>query len=297
MPNFDILSGSDTAKSVYKDIKNRISALEKKNIQPGLCVILIGDDPASQIYVRTKTKKMNALGMLSESILLPKHIAEDKVLATINDLNNDNRFHGILVQFPLPSHIEQQNIITAISPKKDVDGFHPENVGWLSIGKPRFIPCTPKGIMRILDFYDIGLEGKNIVVLGRSNIVGRPISILTSLNNKGANGTCTICHSRTKNLEYFTKNADVIIMAIGIPNYLKGNMIKKDAVVIDVGINRVTAENEKGYEIIGDVDWDSITDKVSAITPVPGGVGPMTIAMLIENTLEAAENMDKYMQL
>ena len=297
MPKFDILSGSDTAKSVYKDIKNRISTLEKKNIQPGLCVILIGDDPASQIYVRTKTKKMNALGMLSESILLPKHIAEDKVLATINDLNNENRFHGILVQFPLPSHIEQQNIITAISPKKDVDGFHPENVGWLSIGKPRFIPCTPKGIMRILDFYDIGLEGKNIVVLGRSNIVGRPISILTSLNNKGANGTCTICHSRTKNLEYFTKNADVIIMAIGIPNYLKGNMIKKDAVVIDVGINRVTADNEKGYEIIGDVDWDSITDKVSAITPVPGGVGPMTIAMLIENTLEAAENMDKYMQL
>ena len=297
MPKFDILSGSDTAKSVYKDIKNRISALEKKNIQPGLSVILIGDDPASQIYVRTKTKKMNALGMLSESILLPKHIAEDKVLATINDLNNDNRFHGILVQFPLPSHIEQQNIINAISPKKDVDGFHPENVGWLSIGKPRFIPCTPKGIMRILDFYNIGLEGKNIVVLGRSNIVGRPISILTSLNNKGANGTCTICHSRTKNLEYFTKNADVIIMAIGIPNYLKGNMIKKDAVVIDVGINRVTADNEKGYEIIGDVDWDSITDKVSAITPVPGGVGPMTIAMLIENTLEAAENMDKYMQL
>ena len=297
MSKFDILSGLDTAKSVYKDIENRISILEKKNIQPGLCVILIGDDPASQIYVRTKTKKMNSLGMLSKSILLSKDVTEEKVLATINDLNDDNRFHGILVQFPLPNHIKQQNIINAISPNKDVDGFHPENVGWLSIGKPRFIPCTPKGIMRILDFYNIGLEGKNIVVLGRSNIVGRPISILTSLNNKAANGTCTLCHSRTKNFEYFTQNADVIIMAIGIPNYLKGDMIKKDAVVIDVGINRVAADNEKGYEIIGDVDWDSITDKVSAITPVPGGVGPMTIAMLIENTLEAAENMDKYMQL
>ena len=284
-----ILSGKDTAQSVYHNLNNRIISLADKNIRPGLCVVLIGDDPASQIYVRTKTKKLRSLGLLSESILLPSDVKEKKVVKIINDLNNDSKYHGILIQFPLPDHITTQNIINSIKPEKDVDGFHPENVGWLSIGKPRFIPCTPKGIMRILDHYNIGLNGKNIVVIGRSNIVGRPISILTSLNSKGANGTCTICHSRTKNLQEFTINADVIITAIGRPNYLKGDMIKNGVVLIDVGINRVNSDNEKGYAIVGDVDWDSVIDKASFITPVPGGVGPMTIAMLVENTIEAAE--------
>ena len=194
-----------------------------------------------------------------------------------------------MVQSPLPDHLNEIEVQRLVSPRKDVDCFHPENVGWLSIGKPRFIPCTPKGIMRILDHYNIDLNGKNIVVIGRSNIVGRPISILTSLNSQGANGTCTICHSRTKNIEKFTINADVIITAIGRPNYLKGDMIKSGVVLIDVGINRVNSDNEKGYVIVGDVDWDSVIDKVSLITPVPGGVGPMTIAMLVENTIEAAE--------
>ena len=289
MSDAKILSGKDTAQSVYQNLNNRIISLADKNIRPGLCVVLIGDDPASQIYVRTKTKKLRSLGLLSESILLPSNVKEKKVIKIINDLNNDSKYHGILVQFPLPDHITTQNIINSIKPEKDVDGFHPENVGWLSIGKPRFIPCTPKGIMRILDHYNIDLNGKNIVVIGRSNIVGRPISILTSLNSQGANGTCTICHSRTKNIEKFTINADVIITAIGRPNYLKGDMIKSGVVLIDVGINRVNSDNEKGYVIVGDVDWDSVIDKVSLITPVPGGVGPMTIAMLVENTIEAAE--------
>ena len=289
MSEATILSGKDTANSVYHDLNKRIISLANDGIRPGLCVVLIGDDPASQIYVRTKTKKLRSLGLLSESILLPRDVKEKKVIQIINDLNNDSKYHGILVQLPLPDHIKPQKIINSILPQKDVDGFHPENVGWLSIGKPRFIPCTPKGIMRILDYYNIDLIGKNIVVIGRSNIVGRPISILTSLNSQGSNGTCSLCHSRTKNLEQFTLNADVIITAIGKPNYLKGNMIKNGTVLIDVGINRVDSDNEKGYVIVGDADWDSVINKVSSITPVPGGVGPMTIAMLIENTIEAAE--------
>jgi len=289
MSDAKILSGKDTAQSVYHNLNNRIISLADKNIRPGLCVVLVGDDPASQIYVRTKTKKLRSLGLLSESILFPSDVKEKKLIKVINDLNNDSKYHGILVQFPLPDHIKTQNIINSINPEKDVDGFHPENVGWLSLGEPRFIPCTPKGIMRILDHYNIDLSGKNIVVIGRSNIVGRPISILTSLNSQGANGTCTICHSRTKNLEKFTINADVIITAIGRPNYLKGDMIKSGAILIDVGINRVDSDNEKGYDIVGDVEWESVIDKVSFITPVPGGIGPMTIAMLVENTIEAAE--------
>ena len=290
MSEAKILSGKDTALSVYNELNKRIVLLADKGIRPGLCVVLIGDDPASQIYVKTKTKKLKSLGLLSEAIFLSMDVSEKKIIKIINDLNNNTQYHGILVQLPLPGHINSQNIINAINPEKDVDGFHPENAGWLAIGKPRFIPCTPKGIMRILDYYDIDLRGKNIVVIGRSNIVGRPISILTSLNVKGANGTCTICHSRTKNLEHYTMNADVVITAIGLPNYLTGDMIKDEAVVIDVGINRVDADNDKGYQIVGDADWNSVIEKVSAITPVPGGVGPMTIAMLVENTIEAAEN-------
>tara|TARA_B100000579_G_scaffold19053_1_gene13426 strand:- start:54 stop:932 length:879 start_codon:yes stop_codon:yes gene_type:complete len=290
MPEAKILSGKDTAQSIYDSLKSRILSLNRKGVNPGLCVILVGDDPASRIYVRTKTKKLKSLGLISESILLPEDVKQDRLIKVIDDLNKDSNYQGILVQLPLPKHINSQKIISAISPRKDVDGFHPENVGWLSIGKPRFIPCTPKGIMKLLKHYDIDLSGKNIVVIGRSNIVGRPISILTSLNTEGANGTCTLCHSRTENLENYTKTADIVISAIGIPNFLKAEMIKRDSIIVDVGINRVDADNEKGYAIVGDADWDAVIDKVSAITPVPGGVGPMTIAMLVENTIEAAEN-------
>jgi len=291
MPEVNILSGKDTAQSIYNNLKPRILSLQEQGVIPGLCVVLVGDNPASKIYVRTKTKKLKSLGLISESILLHENVDQGELIKVIDDLNKDTKYHGILVQLPLPRHINSQKVINTISPQKDVDGFHPENVGWLSIGKPRYIPCTPKGIMKLLEYYDIDLNGKNIVVIGRSNIVGRPISILASLNEKGANGTCTLCHSRTENLIDYTKTADVVISAIGIPNYLKGEMIKRGSILVDVGINRVDADNERGYDIIGDADWDSVISKVSAITPVPGGVGPMTIAMLVENTVEAAENI------
>ena len=290
MPEVKNLSGKDAAKSIYESLKPRILSLNKRGINPGLCVVLVGNDPASRIYVRTKTRKLKSLGLISESVLLPEDVGQGRLIKVIDDLNENTNYHGILVQLPLPRHINFHKIISSISPRKDVDGFHPENVGWLSIGKPRFIPCTPKGIMKLLEYYDIDLSGKNIVVIGRSNIVGRPISILASLNAEGANGTCTLCHSKTKNLENFTKNADIVISAIGIPNCLKGEMIKRGSILVDVGINRIDSDNEKGYDIVGDADWNSVINKVSAITPVPGGVGPMTIAMLVENTIEAAEN-------
>ena len=289
MTSSKVLSGLDTAATVYESFNDRIKVLSTKGVIPGLCVVLVGEDPASQIYVRTKSKKLKSLGLISETIRLDADVTEQKLLSIIEDLNANSKFHGILVQMPLPEHINSQNIINSINPAKDVDGFHPENVGWLSIGKPRFIPCTPKGIMRIFSHYNIDLSGKDIVVIGRSNIVGRPMSILVSSNN--ANGTCTVCHSRTKNINDYSRNADIIISAIGVPNFLTSEMIKEDSIIIDVGINRIDSDNEKGYKIVGDADYDSVFDKVSKITPVPGGVGPMTIAMLVENTIEAAENI------
>ena len=289
MTSSKVLSGLDTAAKVYESFNDRIKVLSTKGVVPGLCVVLVGEDPASQIYVRTKSKKLKSVGLLSETIRLDADVTEQKLLSIIEDLNANSKFHGILVQMPLPEHINSQNVINSINPLKDVDGFHPENVGWLSIGKPRFIPCTPKGIMRIFSHYNIDLNGKDIVVIGRSNIVGRPMSILVSSNN--ANGTCTVCHSRTKNINGYSRNADIIISAIGVPNFLTSEMIKEDSIIIDVGINRIDSDNEKGYKIVGDADYDSVFDKVSKITPVPGGVGPMTIAMLVENTIEAAENI------
>ena len=289
MTSSKVLSGLDTAATVYESFNDRIKVLSTKGVVPGLCVVLVGEDPASQIYVRTKSKKLKSLGLISEMIRLDADVTEQKLLSIIEDLNANSKFHGILVQMPLPEHINSQNVINSINPAKDVDGFHPENVGWLSIGKPRFIPCTPKGIMRIFSHYNIDLTGKDIVVIGRSNIVGRPMSILVSSNN--ANGTCTICHSRTKNINDYSRNADIIISAIGVPNFLTSEMIKEDSMIIDVGINRIDSDNEKGYKIVGDADYDSVFDKVSKITPVPGGVGPMTIAMLVENTIEAAEQI------
>ena len=289
MTSSKVLSGLDTAAMVYESLNDRIKVLTTKGVVPGLCVVIVGEDPASQIYIRKKSKKLKSLGLVSETIRLDADVTEQELLLIIEDLNANPKFHGILVQLPLPKHINSQNVINSINPTKDVDGFHPENVGWLSIGKPRFIPCTPKGIMRIFSHYNIDLNGKDIVVIGRSNIVGRPMSILVSSNN--ANGTCTICHSRTKNINDYSRSADVIISAIGAPNFLTSEMIKEDSIIIDVGINRIISDSEKGYKIVGDVNYDSVFDKVSKITPVPGGVGPMTIAMLVENTIEAAENI------
>mgnify|MGYP001164049692 FL=1 len=290
MSDLLILSGKDVSSSVYKGLSERIHALKEKGITPGLAVVLVGEDPASQVYVRSKTRTFKKLDLFTQTYRLPKDTSQDELLGLIKELNNDNSYHGILVQLPLPKHIESDKVINAIDPKKDVDGFHPENAGLLAIGRPRFIPCTPKGIMRILEQYKIDLNGKHVVVVGRSNIVGRPISILTSMKMDGANATTTICHSGTPNIQYHTKTADVIIVALGVPSFLDQEMIKKDAVVIDVGINRIDADNQKGYKLVGDADWQSIEKKASAATPVPGGVGPMTIAMLVENTVEAAEN-------
>ena len=290
MSDLLILSGKDVSSSVYKGLSERIYTLREKGITPGLAVVLVGEDPASQVYVRSKTKTFKKLDLFTQTYTLPKDTRQDELLGLIKELNNDNSYHGILVQLPLPKHIESDKVINAIDPKKDVDGFHPENAGLLAIGRPRFIPCTPKGIMRILEQYKINLNGKHVVVVGRSNIVGRPISILTSMKMDGANATTTICHSGTPNIQYHTKTADVIIVALGVPSFLDQEMIKKDAVVIDVGINRIDADNQKGYKLVGDADWQSIEKKASAATPVPGGVGPMTIAMLVENTVEAAEN-------
>ena len=288
-----ILSGKEVSASVYDSLDQKIKSLRKNNITPGLAVVLVGEDSASQVYVRSKTKTFNKLSLFTKTYRLPSDSLEKELLELIDDLNKNNLFHGILVQLPLPNHIDSDKVINRILPSKDVDGFHPENAGLLSIGKPRFIPCTPKGIMEILKYYKIKLDGKHVVVVGRSNIVGRPISILTSLKGENSNGTTTICHSGTKDIGNHTKAADVVIVALGVPGFLKENMIKEGAVVIDVGINRVDDTSEKGYRLVGDVDWGEIYKKAAAITPVPGGVGPMTIAMLVQNTVEAAEYQEK----
>ena len=287
-----ILSGKEVSASVYDELGDRIGTLFDNNIIPGLAVVLVGEDPASQVYVRSKTRIFNKLKLHTKTYELPSNVTEEKLLSLIIELNDDPTFHGILVQLPLPRHISSDKVINSILPQKDVDGFHPENAGLLSIGRPRFIPCTPKGIMRILQHYQIDLREKHVVVLGRSNIVGRPISILTSLKTEGANGTTTLCHSGTPNIESYTKNACVIIVALGVPGFLTSDMVKDNAVVIDVGINRIDNVSDKGYKLVGDVEWEGVSRKVSAITPVPGGVGPMTIAMLVENTIEAAENFN-----
>ena len=288
-----IISGKEVSASVYDSLDQKIKSLRKNNITPGLAVVLVGEDSASQVYVRSKTKTFNKLSLFTKTYRLPSDSSEKELLELIDDLNKNNLFHGILVQLPLPSHIDSDKVINTILPSKDVDGFHPENAGLLSIGKPRFIPCTPKGIMEILKYYKIKLDGKHVVVVGRSNIVGRPISILTSLKGENSNGTTTICHSGTKDIGSHTKAADVVIVALGVPGFLKENMIKEGAMVIDVGINRVDDASEKGYRLVGDVDWKGIYKKAAAITPVPGGVGPMTIAMLVQNTVEAAEYQEK----
>lgn len=285
-----ILSGKVAAESVYADLTGRIESIIGKGATPGLAAVLVGDNPASHVYVRSKTKRFLSMGLRSDTITFPADVPESQLLHTIQELNQDKKFHGILVQLPLPQQINSQNIIQSVLPEKDVDGFHPENVGLLTMGKPRFVPCTPKGIMRILSHYRIDLSGKHVVVIGRSNIVGRPVSILASLKASWANATTTVCHSGTTDITDHTRRADVVITAMGSPNYLKGDMLKNGAVVIDVGINRVDAENEKGYKLVGDVQWDSIQGIAGAATPVPGGVGPMTIAMLVENTVEAAES-------
>lgn len=281
-----ILSGIEASHALYDSLHDRIHALKEKGITPGLAAILVGEDPASQIYVRNKTKRFDALGLKSDLYRLEDSVSEQELLDLIAKINADDSFHGILVQLPLPKHIDSDKVIHAIDPKKDVDGFHPENAGLLSIGRPRFVPCTPKGIMFILKHFNVDLNGKHVVVVGRSNIVGRPVSVLSSLKSLG-NATVTLCHSGTSDLKYFTQQADVVVAAMGSPEFLDASFIKEGACLVDVGINRI--ERDGKSIIVGDVNQSSVTGKASSLTPVPRGVGPMTIAMLVENTIVSAE--------
>ena len=277
-----ILDGKAVSQRVKNALKDETEKfVEKYGIKPGLAVVIVGDDPASRVYVNSKKKACAEIGYYSEEYALPESTTEDELLSLVEKLNGDEKIHGILVQLPLPKHIDEEKIINAVNPKKDVDAFHPVNVGKIMIGNFDFLPCTPAGVMELIDDAGIDLTGKNCVVVGRSNIVGKPQAML--LLHK--NATVTICHSKTKNIKEITKNADVLVAAVGRAQMFDGDYIKDGAVVIDVGMNRL--ENKK---LVGDVDFESAEKKASHITPVPGGVGPMTIAMLMKNTLTAAKN-------
>ena len=286
-----LIDGKLVSQKIKEDIKNKTAALKAKGIDPGLVVLLVGDDPASAIYVRNKGKACEKAGIYSETITLSKETSEKEILNLIQKYNQDKKFHGILVQLPLPKHINESRILESVDPEKDVDCFHPSNVGKLVSGRPYVLPCTPAGIQELLSAYDVKTEGKHVVIIGRSNIVGKPMANILMQKSKEANATVTVVHSRTPNIAHFTKQADILIAAMGSANFVTGEMIKQDVVIIDVGMNRVPAENEKGYQLAGDVDFNSVLAKVSKITPVPGGVGPMTIAMLLQNTLTAAESI------
>ncbi len=276
----EIIDGKLVSAETRKEIAANVAKFkEETGITPGLAVILVGSDPASQVYVRNKHKGCIEAGMNSYQIEMPEETTEEELLAKIDELNNDRNVHGILVQLPLPRHISDEIVIKRISPAKDVDAFHPENVGKIVIGNYDFLPCTPAGVMKLLEFYNVDISGKECVVIGRSNIVGKPMLHLLL----GKNGTVTVCHSRTKNLADVTKRADILVVAIGKANFVTADMVKDGAVVIDVGINRL--DNGK---LCGDVDFENVKKKASMITPVPGGVGPMTITMLLENTFTAA---------
>ena len=284
-----IIDGKAVAAQVTAGVKARVEALKAKGITVGLAVILAGEDPASQVYVRNKIKKCAELGIDSRRIDLPADVTMETMLATIDELNHDPAIHGILVQFPPPKQLDQEQIIDAISPDKDVDCFCDRNVGRILEGRiDGFLPCTPAGVMELLKAAGIDPSGKHAVVVGRSNIVGKPLAALLMQKNKGANATVTVVHSGTPDLARFTRDADILIAAIGKPCFITGDMIKPGATVIDVGINRITGSDGKS-KLAGDVDFDSAVEVAGAITPVPGGVGPMTIAMLMDNAVRAAE--------
>ncbi len=285
-----IISGKDIATEMRAELEPQVGELKQRGVTPGLAVVLVGDDPASQVYVRMKGKACEKLGMHSETIILPEATTEDELLATVDGLNADPAIHGFLVQLPLPDHIDSDRVLLRILPTKDVDGFHPENVGRVAVGDPTaFPPATPFGVQHMLMRSGVEIDGAHVVIVGRSNIVGRPMASLLLQRGKGGNATVTVCHSRTKNLPDVTRLGDILIVAIGKANFVTGDMIRPGAVVIDVGTNRVDdPAREMGYRLVGDVDFEAALQVASAITPVPGGVGPMTITMLLYNTLQAA---------
>ena len=285
-----IISGPKIAEAIRAELAVEIAALKAKGITPGLAVVLVGEDPASEVYVRNKRKTCAELGINSYAHDLPADTTEKKLLALIEKLNADPRVHGILVQMPLPKHISEQRVLNAIDPNKDVDGFHPVNVGKLLNGDECFVSCTPAACIELLVRSGYDPAGKHAVVVGRSNIVGKPVAALLMQKGRGGNATVTVCHSRTKGLAKITQTADILIAAIGVPQFIKGRMVREGAIVIDVGINRIPDPTKKsGFRLVGDVDFAAASKKAKAITPVPGGVGPMTITMLMRNTVTAAQ--------
>jgi methylenetetrahydrofolate dehydrogenase (NADP+)/methenyltetrahydrofolate cyclohydrolase len=286
----NLIDGRSIAEKVYVDLRREIADLKSKGVTPGIAVVLVGDNPASRTYVRSKDKMSRELGLHSVKLELPASTTQSDLLNRVEELNRDPKVHGILVQSPPPKQIDEAAIVRALDPRKDVDGFHPLNVAKLAMGDPTgFVPCTPLGVQRLLIESKIDIAGAHVVVLGRSMIVGKPVALLLMQKAKGSDATVTVAHSRSKNLEEITRSADILIAAIGRAHFVKADHVREGAVVIDVGINRMDDKtNERGYRLVGDVAFDEVAPKAKAITPVPGGVGPMTIAMLMSNTVKAA---------
>ena len=286
-----ILDGKKTSADIKDEIASEVKSITLSGDRPPhLAALIVGNDGASLTYVGSKVKACEKVGFDSTLLSLPESISEQELLNKVYELNNDDKIDGYIVQLPLPKHIDTQKVLMAVDPKKDVDGFHPTNFGKMALKLPTFISATPNGIMELLKRYNVSTEGKHTVVIGRSDIVGKPISILMGLKTNPGNSTVTLAHSRTKNIEDLIKQADIVISALGVPNFIKDYMIKDGAIIIDVGITRVPDDSVKGYKIVGDVDFENVSKKSSFITPVPGGVGPMTIAMLLTNTLQAYKN-------
>ena len=285
-----LLNGKPVSDSIRLSLEPRVQSLKETGIVPKLAAIIVGDDPASQVYVRNKARAFKKLSCESQTYRLDSKSNEENVLTLIDRLNNDSSTHGILVQLPLPNHLDSKTILHTVSPIKDVDGFHPENLGLLLEGNPNFIPCTPHGVLEILRHYDIPVSGRHAVIVGRSNIVGKPMFALLAQKFEMGNATVTICHTGTKDLAAYTKQGDIIIAAAGSANMITGDMIKEGVDIIDVGINRVDDDSEKGYKLVGDVNTESVMGIANSVTPVPGGVGPMTITMLLVNTVKSAEH-------
>jgi len=284
-----LLDGKATAAALRAELTAAVTGLTVRGVIPGLAAVLVGDDPASAIYVRSKAKACEQVGIYSEVIRLPAQTAESELLELVSVLNRRPDIHGILVQSPVPAGMDEFKVNLAVSPAKDVDGFHPDNVGKVLLGRPGFVPCTPAGVLELLRRYNIETRGAEVVIAGRGNIVGKPLAALLIQKAAGADATVTVCHSRTRDLAAHCRRADILVAAMGQPELIRGDWVKEGAVVVDVGINRINDSSEKGYRIAGDVHFESVAPKCRAITPVPGGVGPMTIAMLLRNTVEAAK--------
>ncbi len=287
-----LILGKEVSEEIYGELRQRIEALKARGVTPGLAVVLVGDDPASQVYVRKKGEMCEELGMRSTTIVMPKETTQEELLRKVAELNADPSIHGYLVQLPLPDHIDEEAVIDAIDPSKDVDCFHPSNVGRMLIGDPDFLPATPAGVQQMLVRSGIETAGRHVVVVGRSNIVGKPMAAMMVQRGAGADSTVTVVHSKTPNLAEITSTADILVVAIGKPRFITADMVKEGAVVIDVGTNRIQdPTHPKGSRLVGDVDFDAVKEKASYITPVPGGVGPMTICMLMANAVRAAERV------